>query len=686
MRKCVYLSGLLLVCFSLFTNTASAQAPVVTTEPTGDTVCTGSTVMMRVAATGTAPITFMWEFSADGGVMWDTVENGAVYTGASNDTLSVLTSTALNGMHYRCLLFNADGSDTTMSAALGVDTAFAGVISGPARLCDGSTVTFTSSVLGGIWSNVNLAVDTTSPTGMVEARAFGGDTIKYTITNTCGTITSTRLIRVDTTVTGQPITGPTHVCVGNTIALNNVNVVGSGVWSVGVTGRSSISSTGVVTGIGAGADTVIYNFTNACSAVSSSLIIDVESVLPAGSISGASAVCAGSWTTLTSSVSGGMWISSSTPVAVVSSVGNVTGIAQGSALISYYRSNSCGASFSTHTINVEVPAGAISSNDSVGIDSFLILTNPTPGGTWSTADASIANIVGADTVRGVDTGVTTITYAVTNSCGTSSSTITMNVGPLPDAGTISGPDTVCVGGTITLTASIPGGVWTNKHDTLSSITSSGVVTGIESGRDTIFYTVNTAFGSKRILKRIFVNQPPVITVTGPATVAFAGGYYLVGIPGGGTWSTNNAAMTVFTSISSYVDAGVFKSFCNFVVLDTGSARVTYNATNGCGSSSKFFDLNLPGNVSGVADVKGANGKLNVYPNPSQGALTLNIATATTEQVVVTVANVAGQVVKTFKIASNTATNVMLDQPAGVYMLSATTADGIRHTASVSIAR
>ena len=77
MRKCVYLSGLLLVCFSLFTNTASAQAPVVTTEPTGDTVCTGSTVLMRVAATSTAPITFMWEVSADGGVMWDTVENGA---------------------------------------------------------------------------------------------------------------------------------------------------------------------------------------------------------------------------------------------------------------------------------------------------------------------------------------------------------------------------------------------------------------------------------------------------------------------------------------------------------------------------------------------------------------------------------------------------------------------------------
>ncbi len=685
MRKCVYLSGLLLVCFSFFTNTASAQAPVVTTEPSGDTVCTGSTVMMRVAATGTAPITFMWEYSADGGVMWDTVVNGATYSGASNDTLNILTNTALNGMHYRCLLFNADGSDTTMSAALGVDTAFAGVISGPARMCVGSTATFMSSVMGGMWSNVDLMVDTTSPTGVVEARAFGGDTIKYTIMNTCGTTTATATLRVDTAVTSQPITGPTHVCVGNTIALNNVNVVGAGVWSVGVTGRSTISVAGMLTGVAAGADTVVYNFTNACSAVSSSIIIDVESVLPAGTISGATAVCSGSWTTLTSSVSGGVWISSSTPVAVVSAVGNVTGIAQGSALISYYRSNSCGASFATHSMDVQVPAGAISSNDSVGIDSFLVLTNPTPGGTWSTADASIANIVGADTVRGVDTGVTTITYAVTNACGTSASTITMNVGPLPDAGTISGADTVCVGASITLTASMSGGVWTNKHDTLSSVSSSGVVTGIESGRDTIYYTVTTAFGSKRILKRIFVNQPPVITITGPATVAFAGGYFLVGIPGGGTWSTNNPGMTAFTSVSNYVDAGVFKSFWNFVVLDTGSARVTYNATNGCGSSSKFFDVNLPGNVSGVADVKSANGKLSVYPNPSQGALTLNIATTATEQVVVTVANVAGQVVKTFKIASNTATNVVLDQPAGVYMLSATTSDGIRHTTSVSIA-
>jgi len=685
MRKCVYLSGLLLVCFSLFTTTASAQVPVVTTEPTGDTVCSGTSVQMRVAATGTTPITFMWEYSADGGMMWDTVFNNATYAGADNDTLSINTHTALNGMHYRCLLFNADGSDTTMSAALGVDTAYAGVISGLARLCAGSTVTFTSTVLGGMWSNVNLMVDSTSPTGDVEARSFGGDTVKYTVMNTCGTTVATAFIRVDTTVSSQDITGPTHVCVGNTIALNNVNVVGTGVWSVGVSGNASISSTGVVTGLVAGMDTIIYNFTNACSSVSSSLVVEVESVLAPSTISGATTVCAGSWTTLTSSVSGGVWISGSTPIAIVSGSGNVTGIAQGTVLISYYRSNSCGASVATHAVNVEVPAGTITSNDSVGIGSFLILTNSTPGGTWTTADAAIANIEGADTVRGVDTGVTTITYSLTNSCGTSAATITMHVGPLPDAGTISGVDTVCVGGTITLTSSVLGGVWTNIHDTIATVSGAGLVTGVKVGRDTVYYSVTNAFGTTRILKRIYVNSAPNVTVTGPAAVSFAGGYYLTGLPGGGSWTASNASMTTITFASSYVELGVFKSICNFVVLDTGTSRFTYTVTNGCGTTSKFFDVHLPGNVS-VADVKGANSKLNVYPNPSQGAITLKIATATTENVMVTVTNIAGQVVKTINVATNTATNIMLDQPAGVYMLSAITTDGMRHTASVNITR
>ena len=81
----------------------------------------------------------------------------------------------------------------------------------------------------------------------------------------------------------------------------------------------------------------------------------------------------------------------------------------------------------------------------------------------------------------------------------------------------------------------------------------------------------------------------------------------------------------------------------------------------------------------------ANASLNVYPNPNQGEFTLNLSSSVSEEAVVTVTNIVGQKVKEFTIITNKETNVTLDQPAGLYLLTANTTSG-KYSAKVTIAK
>lgn len=676
MKKSVYLSGLLALCCSFFAITAKAQAPVVTTDPVHDTTCAADTAWFHITATGTA-VTYMWQYSTDAGGSWDTTTDGSVYSGTYNDTLRVIPTAAMNGTWYRCVAINTSGMDTSGNAALRVDTVLTlAAISGGMPFCKASTIALTHPVTGGTWSTLHPLVSTVSGSGVVTGVNFGWDTVVYSVMNTCGTFTVSTAVRVDTNMVPYPIMGPDAVCVGNAITLTNTNVIGSHTWSAGMTGHTSVSALGVVTGAAPGLDTITYSITNSCNTVVSDMEVMVESLLSAGTISGASVICAGSWTHLTATASMGMWISGSTGVAVVSSTGNVTGIGIGTSVISYYQSNSCGASVATHTMTVNIPAAPISGNDSVGIDSTLMLSDIVPGGAWSSANPTIATVGTSGLVTGVDTGVATIWYTVTNACGTTSASMTMNVGPLPDPGTVAGADTVCIGATITLNPTVAGGTWVSRWDTLATVSGTGVVTGVNQGKDTVFYYVTTAFGRSKVAKAVYVNQPPVITLLGPGSVALGGYYTLTVTPTaatGGTFTSSNPTMAPLVGYGF------------FVVLDTGHTTFTYTKTNGCGTRSKTFSISF-GVASQVSSVGVGLANLQIFPNPTYGALTVNLTSGVKENVVMTLTNLTGQKVQEFTVPSNTATEIAIDQPAGVYLLNAVTQDGNRHSARITVTR
>jgi hypothetical protein len=81
-----------------------------------------------------------------------------------------------------------------------------------------------------------------------------------------------------------------------------------------------------------------------------------ECILPyAGTISGPLILCPGATVTLTDTITGGIWSSSNTSVATVSSSGVVTGGSVGVAYISYTRTNSCGPKSALFRLNRGTP-------------------------------------------------------------------------------------------------------------------------------------------------------------------------------------------------------------------------------------------------------------------------------------------------------------------------------------------
>ena len=686
MKRSFYLSGLLFCSFMLSFMGTRASVLSIPANPANDTVCSGSNARFIIGAVdtpGTHTITYSWIVSTDGGSTWSSA--GA----STSDTLNVTASVAMSGYWYKGIAADGTNSDTSAAALLVVDTLNAGTITGLSSVCVGSNITLADAISGGVWSASNAHA--TVSTGVVTGVSHGFDTVMYTVTNKCGTIAATASVRVDTTVVSLPITGPTVTCTGHFIDLMNVNVLGSHTWS-GNTGNATIAADGTLTGLAYGNDTITYNFTNACNSVSSTYDIHVDTPLAAGVISGPTTVCAGSDISLTETVSGGTWLSSNSGIAVVDGSGNVTGVAQGSVIISYFLTNGCGASVATHVVSIDGIAAPIAGSDSVGVGNTVTLSDTTAGGTWSSSNTSIATISSTGRVTGIAVGTSTIVYTVTNTCGTTSSSMTMNVGIASSLGSITGGDSVCLGSTITLSNATGGGTWSVKNAN-ATVNNAGLVTGVTYGKDTVYYTVTTGFGTTVVSKTVFVNQPPVITISGPPIVALGGDYFPTAQPAGGTWTNRRDSMGQIVANGVFYDTLInsirypIVSYCSYLVVGFGMDTIIYTDHNTCGTRSDSFIVNLPAPVvtNGVAVLGNVQASLNVYPNPNKGLFVINMSSATGDKAVLTITNIVGERVKQMDIPTNKDVEIRMDVPAGLYLINATTATG-NYSSKVTITK
>ena len=149
---------------------------------------------------------------------------------------------------------------------------------------------------------------------------------------------------------------------------------------------------------------------------------------PPSAISGTSSLCTGVTATLSDLASSGTWSSDNTAIAtIVSATGVLTGVSAGTVTISYVTSG--GTTTSIITVNPSPNAGSITGASSLCADSSINLTDGSIGGAWNSSNAAIATVSSGGMITGITGGSVTISYSVTNSCGTATATQMLTVNP-----------------------------------------------------------------------------------------------------------------------------------------------------------------------------------------------------------------------------------------------------------------
>ncbi|MBX2906258.1 MAG: Ig-like domain-containing protein [Taibaiella sp.] len=374
-----------------------------------------------------------------------------------------------------------------------------------AAVCAGSTTTLSGTPSGGTWSAGTPSVATVSAgSGVVTGVSAGTATFTYTLATGCSNIGTVTVNALPTAIAGTPT-----VCVGATTSLSSTPT--GGTWTSISTGVATIgSSTGLLLGVAAG--TTVVTYTSPAGCVRSG-VFTVNPLPSAGTITGTSTVCVGAVTTLTSSVTGGTW-SNLTGKASVNPFGAVTGVASGLDTILYTVTTVCGSATATHpvTVNPLPVAASITGGTDVCLGRTLTLGASSAGGTWNSGSTSVATVSSTGVVTGMSLGTATISYTVTNSCGSATTTVAVTVHPLADAGNITGADSVCQGDTILLSASVTSGTWGTSNATIATVSPTGSVIGVAPGTVTIRYIVANVCSNDTATKVITV-RPASACVT-----------------------------------------------------------------------------------------------------------------------------------------------------------------------------
>lgn len=250
---------------------------------------------------------------------------------------------------------------------------------------------------------------------MIRGTATGTGMIVYSVTNECGIGRDTVTVMVEDKPQTGTVTGLTTGCPGD-VGLFTSTVAGGKWYSSNVTVASIDSVAGNISLNAAGTTQITYRTINVCGISNASKTVTVPSAPNAGSISGSGTLCAGSSTTLTNTVAGGIWSAGDTLVASIDNAGIVNAKQAGVVAISYTVTNGCGTGSAVAMLNVNpVPEVTPIAGKSVVITgSTVTLKGRAPVGLWSSSDTSIATINAWGELTGVANGTTTITYSETN--------------------------------------------------------------------------------------------------------------------------------------------------------------------------------------------------------------------------------------------------------------------------------
>ncbi len=516
-------------------------------------ICRGASVALTAGATDISlPLTYSW----------------IPATGLSCTTCSNPTATPTVTTSYVVTVRDAGGclqSDTVNITVYPVPTAIVGITS----VCQGQTGGLFDGVSGGTWISGNTSVATIgSATGVLTGVSAGTVLITYSEGGICNAYTTA-------TVNPNPvsISGPSGVCIG--LTANFTDATAGGVWSSSNTTIATIgSTTGVATGVGIGNAIITYRLPTGCLTTTT---ITVNPLPPL--ISGTNTVCIGALTYLSNSMSG-TWTSGTTSVATIGlTTGIVTGIAAGTSIITFTLPTSCIITTTVLVNSLPLPITGTMSACEGGFTSTL--GDPTPGGTWSSSDPSLATI-GSTTgvVTGVIAGTVTITYSVGASGCYTSSTFVINPTPNP----ITGLTSLCLYAT-TVLSDTGGGTWSSSSTSIATVdVATGLATGVALGATTITYRLPTGSYTTTPL----TDYPNPVAITGTTTICVGGNSTLSDATAGGTWTTSNASVAAIISTLGLMTG-----------ISAGTATITYTLSTGCYTTTSVLVTAAPGPILGT---------------------------------------------------------------------------------------
>ena len=480
----------------------STLSPVTMTvaPATNSPVCSGNALNISANVTGgNSPLTYSWAGPNS-------------YTSSSQDPIIANAAVANAGV-YSLIVTDTYGCSASAATSSVVVNA-SPTVTAAASVCVGNNITL-SPTTGGTWTSSNTAVATVTNAGVITGITSGSASFTYNETST-GCANTTSFVTVSANPTVAALTGTNTVCVGSTRTYSSTTT--GGIYSSSNTGVATVnSSTGVITGVSAGTATISYAVTNGSGCITTvTRGITVNASPTVSALTGTSVFCMSQTTTFTSATSGGTYSSANTGVATVnSSTGVISGVAGGSTNIFYAVTNGSGCTtsvFKIVTVSVNPTVNALTGANTVCVGLTTTFTSTTTGGTFSSSNTSIATInASSGVVTGVTAGTATISYAVTNGNGCTTTVtrgITVNVNPAVVA--LTGTNTVCIGLTTTYSSTTTGGTYSSSNAGIATVNSStGVITGVLAGTATISYAVTNGSGcATTVTRAITVNALP----------------------------------------------------------------------------------------------------------------------------------------------------------------------------------
>jgi trimeric autotransporter adhesin len=420
-----------------------------------NTGCGTQATKTHTVNAGPTPITGSRSICAGATSILDNITSDGTWSSANTAVATINTTTgSMTGIAMGTATISYRDGACSAIATVTIN-AIPTAITGSNNICTGTNTLLGNSALYGTWTSSNSTTGTINASGRFYGLNSGTTTISY---NTgCGSAVA-KIITVNT----QPaaISGAASICEGSSSVFTNATT--GGIWSSSNNAISSVNAaTGAVNGIAEG----IVNITYSIGICTSTAEVEIDPLPVSGIISGTTTLCEDDETNFATTGDEGTWTSSNNAVATIDADGVLSALAGGTANITYTATNTCGTAITTTNVTVTPTpnAGTITGASSMCTGVNSTLGNAQLTGIWSSSNTTVATVSATGVVTPLTTGNTSISYTVTNGCGTDIAETAITVNALPNAGAISGSSSICNTATTALTNTVNGGVWSSSN-------------------------------------------------------------------------------------------------------------------------------------------------------------------------------------------------------------------------------